>query len=295
MIATREFSEIHPPKGPVIDVEFTRAFARVHEGAGFDRVLIGYFSNAPDGFIIATDVLAHTERLGVLLAHRPGFVSPTVAARKLATLDQVSGGRAAVHVISGGSDTDQRRDGDYLTHDERYARTDEYLDILRRVWTADAPFDHEGRFYRFEGAYSEVRSPELPVYFGGSSDAALEVAGKHADVYAQWGEPLDAARAQIERVKSIAARHGRDPGISLSLRPILGRTEEEAWERAYRILAQTRGNVAAGGFEKREPGSVGSQRLLDAAERGEREEPPHASDPSRSSTPARTRGISSRP
>jgi alkanesulfonate monooxygenase len=269
MIATREYSEIHPPKGPVVDVEFTRAFARAHEDAGFDRVLIGYFSNAPDGFIIATDVLAHTERLGVLLAHRPGFVSPTVAARKLATLDQFSGGRAAVHIISGGSDTDQRRDGDYLTHDERYARTDEYLDILRHVWTADAPFDHEGRFYRFEGAYSEVRSPNLPVYFGGSSDAALEVAGKHADVYAQWGEPLDAARAQIERVKAIAARHGRDPGISLSLRPILGKTEDQAWERAYRILEQTRGTVATGGFERREPGSIGSQRLLEAAERGD--------------------------
>jgi alkanesulfonate monooxygenase len=272
MIATREYSEIHPPQGPVVDVEFTRAFARVHEEAGFDRVLIGYFSNAPDGFVIATDVLAHTERLGVLLAHRPGFVSPTVAARKLATVDQFSGGRLAVHIISGGSDTDQRRDGDYLTHDERYRRTDEYLDILRRVWTEDAPFDHEGEFYRFEGAFSEVRSvhePYLPIYFGGSSDAALEVAGKHADVYAQWGEPLEQARAQIERVHALAARYGRKPGISLSLRPILGRTEDEAWDRAYRILDQTRGNVAAGGFEKREPGSVGSQRLLEAAAQGD--------------------------
>jgi alkanesulfonate monooxygenase len=269
MIATREYSEIHPPRGPVVDVEFTRSFARVHEQAGFDRVLIGYYSNAPDGFIIATDVLGHTERLGVLLAHRPGFVSPTVAARKLATLDQFSGARAAVHIISGGSDTDQRRDGDYLTHDERYARTDEYLDILRRVWTADEPFDHDGTHYRFEGAFSEVRPQHLPIYFGGSSDAALEVAAKHADVYAQWGEPLAAAGAQIERVKGLAARHGREPGISLSLRPILGRTEDEAWERAYRILEQTRGNVAAGGFEKREPGSVGSQRLLAAAEQGD--------------------------
>ena len=269
MIATREYSEIHPPRGPVVDAEFTRAFARVHEQAGFDRVLIGYFSNAPDGFVIATDVLAHTERLGVLLAHRPGFVAPTVAARKLATVDQFSGGRLAVHIISGGSDADQRRDGDYLTHDERYARTDEYLEILRRVWTEDAPFDHSGTYYRFEGAHSEVRcvrEPYLPIYFGGSSDAALAVAGKHADVYALWGEPLEQAKAHIDRVKAIA---GRDLGISVSFRPILGRTEEEAWERAYRILDQTRGNVAAGGFEKRGPGSVGSQRLLEAAERGD--------------------------
>ena len=262
MIATREYSEIHPPRGPVVDVEFTRSFARVHEQAGFDRVLIGYYSNAPDGFIIATDVLGHTERLGVLLAHRPGFVSPTVAARKLATLDHFSGGRAAVHIISGGSDTDQRRDGDYLTHDERYARTDEYLDILRRVWTANEPFDHDGTHYRFEGAFSEVQPQHLPIYFGGSSDAALAVAAKHADVYAQWGEPLAAARAQIERVKGLAARHGREPGISLSLRPILGRTEDEAWERAYRILEQTRGNVAA---RRLREARAGERRLAAAA------------------------------
>jgi alkanesulfonate monooxygenase len=269
MIFTREVSEIHPPRGPVVDAEFTRAFARAHEAAGFDRVLIGYFSDAPDGFVIATDVLAHTERLGVLLAHRPGFVAPTVAARKLASVDQFSGGRLAVHVISGGSDADQRKDGDYLGHDERYRRTDEYLDVLRAIWTADGPIDHAGEFYRFEGAYSAVRcvrEPHLPIYFGGSSDAALRVAGRHADVYALWGEPLEQARAHIERVKAIA---GREIGISISFRPILAATEEAAWERAYGILDQVRGNVAAGGFEKRGPGSVGSQRLLDAAARGD--------------------------
>src|SRR6185312_2617338 len=126
MIATRASSETQAAEGPVIDVAYTREFARVHEEAGFDRVLIGYYSDAADGFIVAADVFAHTERLGVLLAHRPGFISPTVAARKLATLDQFSGGRLAVHVISGGSGTDQRRDGDYCDHDTRYRRTDEY-------------------------------------------------------------------------------------------------------------------------------------------------------------------------
>jgi alkanesulfonate monooxygenase len=256
----------------VVDVEFTRAFARVHERAGFDRVLIGYYSNAPDGFVIATDVLGHTERLGVLLAHRPGFVAPTVAARKLATVDQFSDGRLAAHVISGGSDVDQRRDGDYLDHDARYRRTDEYLEILRAVWTAEAPIDHAGEFYRFEGAWSEVRchqEPHVPIYFGGSSDIAVQVAARHADVYAMWGEPLESARRHIERVRAAAAAHGRTPGISLSLRPILASTEERAWGRAYDILARTRGNVETGRFARRSAGSVGSRRLLAAAAAGE--------------------------
>jgi alkanesulfonate monooxygenase len=273
MIATREASESRPAEPPVIDPGFTRAFARAHERSGFDRVLVGYYSDAADGFSVASDVLAHTERLGVLLAHRPGFVAPTLAARKLATVDQFSGGRLAVHIISGGSDADQRRDGDYLDHAGRYRRTDEYLDILKRVWTGDGPVDHEGEFYRFAGASPTVRcaqQPHIPIYFGGSSDAAVDVGARHADVYALWGEPLADAKAHIDRVLAAAAEHGRRPGISLSLRPILGATEEAAWDRARDILERAReladtGRVAV----DHAPQNVGSQRLLDAAARGD--------------------------
>src|SRR5688500_2398933 len=155
MISHRRQSEIIPPSFPVFDHEFIRDFAQAHERGGFDRILVGYFSNAPDGFLVAAHAAASTERLGILLAHRPGFVAPTVAARKLATLDQLIHGRLALHVISGGSDVDQAKDGDYTGHDDRYRRTDEYLDILKRIWTAEGPVDHHGDFYRFEGAYAD--------------------------------------------------------------------------------------------------------------------------------------------
>jgi len=271
LVSTRAQSEIHRPTGPVVDVAYTRALSRAHEEAGFDRVLIGYQSSMPDGFGVAGDVLAHTDRLGVLLAHRPGFVAPTVAARKLATLDQFSGGRLAVHTISGGDDAEQRRDGDYLDHDERYHRTDEYLQILKDIWTARGPIDHQGAFFRFEGAFSEVRpfsGSHIPIYFGGSSDIAVEIAAKHADVYALWGEPLADAAAHIQKVKAAAARYGRNPGISLSLRPILAATEDEAWSRAYGILDTiTEGSPSAA--SPRQPTNVGSLRLLDAAARGD--------------------------
>jgi alkanesulfonate monooxygenase len=272
MIATRASSETQAAEGPVIDVAYTREFARVHEEAGFDRVLIGYYSDAADGFIVAADVFAHTERLGVLLAHRPGFISPTVAARKLATLDQFSGGRLAVHVISGGSDTDQRRDGDYCDHDTRYRRTDEYLEVLRAIWTADGPVDHSGEFYRFEGASSAVRpaqEPYLPIYFGGSSDAAIAVAARHADTYALWGEPLEPARAHIERVREAAAAEGRSLSFSLSLRAILGESEDAAWENAHSLLEQARARAAAGIASDARSESVGSRRLLEAAAAGD--------------------------
>src|SRR5437899_8620932 len=107
MIATKPGSETFRTDGPVVDPEYTRRFARAHEDAGFDRILIGYGSGSPDGTQVAAYVAANTERLGLLVAHRPGFVAPTLAARTFATLDQFSGGRVAVHIITGGHDAEQ--------------------------------------------------------------------------------------------------------------------------------------------------------------------------------------------
>jgi alkanesulfonate monooxygenase len=283
MIATRDRSEIRYAPGPPIDRDYTRRFARAHEDAGFDRVLIGYSSSEPDGTQVAAYAAAHTERLNFLVAHRPGFVAPTLAARAFATLDQFAGGRIGVHIITGGSDGEQRRDGDYLLKDERYDRTDEYLDIVELAWTNEAPFSYHGRYYQLEDFYTEVRSPQqprIPLYFGGSSDAAYGVGGKHADVYALWGEPLAETAEQIASVRAAAQAAGRaaPPRISVSFRPILGPTEELAWERAHRILATTQANVEAfknswrrvlGGQEDKQPENRGSQRLLAAAAKGE--------------------------
>ena len=282
-VGTQEASEIIPPSGPAVDPAYARSVALAHEAGGFDRVLIAHNSASPDGVVIAGQVLAQTERLTVLLAHRPGFVAPTLAARTLATLDQFSRGRIAVHIISGGDDADQQRDGDYLDHDQRYARTAEYLDIVKRIWTSDTPLDHEGVNYRLTQARSSVKpfqQPHLPIYFGGSSDAAIKVAARYADVYALWGESLAQVSDTIARVRAAAIPHGRADHIrfSLSMRPIVGRTESDAWARAEEILAKAkslRESVAAGSgtarsFEKRQapPANVGAQRLLETAAQG---------------------------
>jgi alkanesulfonate monooxygenase len=274
MILTQDQSEAKGAEGPLIDPGFTARFARAHEAAGFDRVLVGYFSFFPDGFQVAAYALHETRTLGVLLAHRPGFVAPTVAARQFATLDQLSRGRLAMHTIAGANDEEQERDGDFTTKAERYRRADEYLTVLRRYWTAAEPFDFDGEFYRLRGAYTPVRcaqDPHIPIYVGGSSDDALGVAARHADVYAQWGEPLADTQQHIERVLERAAEHGRRPRISLSTRPILAETDDAALARAYGILAEVQqrrpgGGVPMGNAMER---GVGSQRLLTAARRGD--------------------------
>jgi alkanesulfonate monooxygenase len=257
-----------------LDRDYVDNAARAQEAAGFDRVLIPFGSNSPESQIVAAHAAAITSKLGFLVAHRPGFTQPTLAARQLATLDQLSGGRVAVHIITGGADSEMARDGDVgTTKEQRYARTDEYLEILRREWTAAQPFDHKGQWYEAQGAFSAIKPQNLPVFFGGSSPEAIEVAGRHADVYALWGETLEQVGDAVRQVRRSAARFGRDPGFSLSLRPVIADTEEAAWKKADDIVEQVRANREAAGLPTsgHRPPNAGSLRLLETAQNGRRD------------------------
>ncbi len=274
LVATQNPSESHPRAPGQFDLDYLRAIAAAHEQAGFDRVLLGYGSTQPDGLHVGTFVTAITERLHVMLAHRPGFVAPTLAARTLATIDQLSRGRASIHVISGASDAEQQRDGDFLDKQQRYERSDEFITLLRRLWSSNAPFDHDGVYYRFRGGsctVKPVQQPHPPIFFGGSSDIAIEIAGRQADVYALMGESLAQVREKIARVRAVASAHGRKVEFSVSFRPILAATEEAAWRRADAILARVQQLRAAAGITDPPAAfSVGAQRLLELADRGDR-------------------------
>ncbi|MDT7632873.1 MAG: alkanesulfonate monooxygenase [Pseudonocardiales bacterium] len=277
MIGASYYSESSTPDGPAVDQAYLRKFARAYDDGGFDWTLVPYGSAAPESNQLAAAVLSRTERLKVMLAHRPGVLFPTNAARAFATLDQLSEGRLGIHFLAGGSDAEQRREGDYLDKDERYARAGEYIRILRRAWASSEPFSHDGDHYRFENYASTV----LPVHrgmtvsVGGSSEAAYRLGGAEGDVFGLWGEPLAETAEQIAAVNRYADAAGRPrPRIWVSFRPIIAATDELAWERAHRILGGIRDNytpktpVPAGGAPQ--PQNVGSQRLLAIAGRGER-------------------------
>jgi len=262
-------SEIHGGvRSRVLDRDYVEAAARAQEEGDFDRVLIPFGSNSPESQLVAAHAAALTTRLGFLIAHRPGFTQPTLAARQLATLDQLSGGRIAVHIITGGADEEMARDGDIgLNKAERYARTDEYLDVLKQEWTAARPFDHKGRFYEVRQGFAAIKPDNLPVFFGGASPEAIDVAGRHADVYALWGETLEQVGEALRQVRDSAARYGRRPGFSLSLRPVIADTEEAAWKKAGDIEDQVRAAREAAGLPTsgHRPPNAGSLRLLQAA------------------------------
>src|SRR5579862_230473 len=214
--------------------------ARAHEVSGFDLVLVGYSSSSAEGFLVALHAAAHTQRLGYLIAHRPGFVAPTLMARKIATFDRLTGGRLAVHIITGKTDDEQEGDGDFTPKAERYRRAAEYLELMKLAWSSDRPFNFTGAFYRVQGAHSDVHPLQKPhplLFFGGASEGALEMGARYCDVYAIYAEPLASTRERIAQFRAQAAAFGRKPGFNVSVRPIIAATEGAAWDRANRILA----------------------------------------------------------
>src|SRR5579863_3447156 len=198
--------------------------ARAHEQAGFDLVLVGYSSSSAEGFLVALHAASRTERLGYLIAHRPGFVAPTLMARKIATFDHLSQGRLVLHVITGKTDDEQEGDGDFTPKAERYRRAAEYLELMKLAWSSEKPFDFEGEFYRVKGAHSGVRPLQQPhplLFFGGASDGALEMGARLCDVYAIYAEPLASTADRMKEFHAQAAAFGRTPGFNVSTRPIV--------------------------------------------------------------------------
>jgi alkanesulfonate monooxygenase len=271
-------TELNPIPTRGIDLKYFRTYVRSLEEAGFDYTLLPYGSNGADSFVVASAVGQLTERLKPIVALRPNTTLPQVGAQKLATLDQLTEGRAVVHLISGGSDAEQARHGDYLPKARRYGRTSEYIDLLRRAWTEPAPFSHEGEFYKFDDfgpGFTPYDAP-IPISIGGQSDEAFQIGGEKADIFSFWGEPLDDLRSEIERVHAIARAAGRTtlPRIWVTFRPIIAQTDELAWQKAHSYVAKIADTFGKSAFSKQRfqqgaPQNVGSQRALSFAEKAE--------------------------
>jgi alkanesulfonate monooxygenase len=271
MIGTRmEGVAVHLIKGK-ISREFVIDFTRLHEQWDYDSVLVGYYASAAEGFGIALYAADHTERIKFLIAHRPGSVAPALAARQIATFDQLTQGRMSLHVIAGTSDRDQASEGDFLPKHDRYRRAGEYLDVMRRIWTSDRPFDHHGEFYRLQRAYSDIKPHQLPyppLFFGGSSDGALQMGAEHCDVFAIFGEPLAETQERVDDFRRRAARFGRQVKFNMSLRTIMAASEGEAWDKAQRLLADIERKAGEAG-QAPKPSNHSSERLLAFAARGD--------------------------
>jgi alkanesulfonate monooxygenase len=248
--------------GRPASLEYLAQIARAADNLGFDAVLTPTGTWCEDAWLVTATLSQHTTRLRFLVAFRPGITNPTLAAQQAATFQRLTGGRLLINIVTGGDSEEQRRFGDWLSHDERYDRTDEFLTIVRGAWSG-RPFDFSGEHYQIAGA--TVLDPPAPipeVFFGGASAAAEDVAARQVDVYLLWGETPAMAKERIQRMREKAEAAGREIRFGMRLHVITRDTEGEAWAEAERLLEtmdSTLIDAAQQVLAKSE--SVGQQRM----------------------------------
>ncbi|MEV7123464.1 LLM class flavin-dependent oxidoreductase [Kitasatospora griseola] len=220
------------------DVGYLAQVAQAAEQAGFVSLLAPVGLGCVDPWILGAALTRHTSRIGFLIAFRAGLASPTLIAQQADAFRRFAGGRLRLNVVTGGDPAEQRAYGDRLAHDERYARTDELMAVLRELLAGER-VDHRGAHLHLEGAQLVDPAVEYPVplYFGGASPAAEQVAARRADVQLLWGEPPSAIGERIGRLRALAAGQGRTLRCGLRLHVISRDTAEQAWAEADRILA----------------------------------------------------------
>jgi alkanesulfonate monooxygenase len=227
----------HDPDQRPASVEYLGQVARSAEQLGFDAALTPTSSWCEEAWVFTAALTQVTERLRFLVAFRPGLVAPLLNAQMAATYQRMSGGRLLLNLVAGGDDMEQRRFGDTLSKDERYARAGEFLEVVRRLWTGER-VDYHGDFIQLEDARL-MDPPEWPeVYLGGSSPAALEVAAKQADVYLTWGEPPEQVAEKLDRVRDAADRAGRELRFGIRLHAITRDRADDAWAVADELIAR---------------------------------------------------------
>jgi alkanesulfonate monooxygenase len=215
-----------------------RQLAEAVDGLGFAGALLPTGRTCEDAWIVASSLAAVTNRMKFLVAVRPGLVSPTVSARMAVSLDKMSGGRCLINVVTGGDPSELAGEGLHLEHDQRYEITDEFLTVWKRLIDGKQ-VDFEGRHLKIVGGrllIDRERKPNVPLYFGGSSDAAIEVAARHVDLYLTWGEPPAQAAEKIARVRKRASELGRTVRFGVRLHIIVRETEAAAWTAADELI-----------------------------------------------------------
>ena len=248
---------IRPP-----DIDYLAQVAQAAEANGFDGVLTPTGTHCEDAWLATAALIRETKRLKFLVAFRPGLISPTLAAQMAAPYQRISRGRIMLNVVTGGQAEEQARFGDFLPHDERYARTGEFLEVIRGAWSGK-PFDFTGDYYRVEAAtVMAPPDPLPPVYFGGSSPAAGPVAARLVDVYLTWGEPPEQVASKLAWIRELASAEGRTVRFGMRLHVITRDTAAEAWAEANKLLSYLDPDeVAFAQKELARSESVGQQRM----------------------------------
>lgn len=249
-------------RAPTLD--YMRQIAVTSETLGYDGLLIPTGASCLDPWVVAASLVPVTQRIKLLVALRTSLGAPGPSARQAATLDQALNGRLLLNVVPGGDATELEADGVFLKHDERYEAADEYLTIWRKLLQGET-VNYEGKHFRIRNGqlfHPAIQQPYPPLYFGGSSPAAHDLAAKHVDAYLTWGEPPAAVKQKIEDVRERAAKQGRTVRFGVRLHAIVRETTAEAWADAERLISKlTDEDIARAQQNYAKMDSVGQQRM----------------------------------
>ncbi|MDR6890523.1 MULTISPECIES: FMNH2-dependent alkanesulfonate monooxygenase [Variovorax] len=227
-----------------VDLAYLQQIAGAADNLGYEGVLIPTGRSCEDPWVIASSLIGATKKLKFLVAVRPGLHQPSLAARMAATFDRLSGGRVLVNLVTGGDQAELEGDGVYLDHAARYEQSAEFIRIWREILARShdgQSFDYEGQHLSVKGAkllFPPVQKPYPPVWFGGSSGAAHELAAEQVDAYLTWGEPPAEVGKKIADVRNRAARKGRKVEFGIRLHVIVRETEEAAWKAADELISR---------------------------------------------------------
>jgi alkanesulfonate monooxygenase len=244
------------------DVGYLAQVAQAVDGLGFDGALVPFGLFCEDPWLVSAALAGATQRLKFMVALRPGLASPLLLAQMCATFQRLSGGRLMLNVVTGGDADEQHRYGDWLDHDQRYARTGEFLDILRQAWPG-TPFDFGGVYYQIVAGRLARPHPLRPeILLGGSSPAAHRVAARYADGLLCWGEPPPTLAGTVKTARELAEEQGRQLVFGTRFHVIARDTAAEAWAVTDRLIEGMEPDTVAAAqqrFQRSE--SVGQRRM----------------------------------
>ncbi|KQW68783.1 FMNH2-dependent alkanesulfonate monooxygenase [Methylibium sp. Root1272] len=253
------------------DYNYFRQVAIAADSLGYEGVLIPTGRSCEDPWVVASSLIGETRRLKFLVALRPGLVAPSQSARMAATFDRLSGGRLLVNLVTGGDAEELAGDGQFLSHAERYEQSVEFMKIWREVIARSHEpqnaVDFDGKHLQVQGAkllYPPIAKPYPPLFFGGSSEAAHELAAEQFDTYLTWGEPPAAVAEKVADIRQRAAKHGRTLSFGIRLHVIVRETEDEAWRAAGELLSHLDdATIAAAQQRFGQMDSVGQRRMAE--------------------------------
>ena len=260
--------------GRPVDLAYLTQVAQAADSLGYYGVLIPTGKSCEDSWLVASALVPVTKQLRFLVAFRPGLQPPTLAARMAATLDRLSSGRTLINIVTGGDPVENKGDGLFLNHGERYEITREFLDIYSRLMRNET-VNYTGKHMQVEGAqilFPPVQPGGPPLYFGGSSDEALDVAAEQIDKYLTWGEPPAQVAEKVALVRSRAAATGRQVSYGIRLHVIVRETADEAWAAANRLISHLDDETIAAAQSIFARMDSAGQRRMNALHQGRRDQ-----------------------